>query len=105
MYKEDYSSNNVENSVQNIETYLSIKNIELFKEIKENLRERISSYFLVKGKKEGEELWPRPKFQGRTSGIPSLGDANAYFQRFAVLSLLFVFMNTNTYYILCSDAA
>ena len=56
MYKEDYSSNNVENSVQNIETYLRIKNIELFKEIKENLRERISSYFLVKGKKEGEEL-------------------------------------------------
>tara|TARA_B100000579_G_scaffold385505_1_gene356656 strand:- start:6 stop:599 length:594 start_codon:yes stop_codon:yes gene_type:complete len=55
MSKEDYSSSNVENSVQNIETYLSIKNIELFKETKENLREKISSYFLVKDKKEGEE--------------------------------------------------
>ena len=44
--REKYSSENVKKSLRNINIYFSIQNIEIFKELKEQLEGKISEYFL-----------------------------------------------------------
>ena len=46
--REKYSSENVKKSLRNINIYFSIQNIEIFKELKEQLEGKISEYFLNK---------------------------------------------------------